>query len=119
MDIPGSQPQQAVSRLGKGVALKIMDSSHISHPKLLKHFREIAEKHNIPHQFELLPRGGTDAGAMQLIRGGTPAITLSIPTRYVHTVNEMATVDDIDATIQLLARYLEAAGSQSYAYSLD
>jgi putative aminopeptidase FrvX len=119
MDIPGSPPQQAVSRLGKGVALKIMDSSHISHPKLLKHFREIAEQHDIPHQFELLPRGGTDAGAMQLIRGGTPAITLSIPTRYVHTVNEMAMIDDIDATIKLLARYLEAAGSQSYAYSID
>jgi endoglucanase len=56
---------------------------------------------------------------MQLIRGGNPAITLSIPTRYVHTVNEMATVSDIDATIQLLARYLESAGSQSYEYTLD
>jgi len=119
MDIPGSQPQQAVTRLGKGVGLKIMDSSHISHPKLLKHFREIADQHTIPYQLELLPRGGTDAGSMQLIRSGTPAITLSIPTRYVHTVNEMAVVDDIDATIQLLARYLETAGSQSYSYSID
>ena len=119
MDIPGSAPQQAVTRLGNGVALKIMDSSHISHPNLLKHFREIAEQNNIPYQMELLPRGGTDAGAMQLIRAGTPAITLSIPSRYVHTVNESANVGDIDATIQLLARFLEVAGSRSYGYSID
>jgi endoglucanase len=118
MDIPEGKPQHAVSRLGQGAALKIMDSSHLSHPKLLRHFRDVAERNNIPYQLELLPRGGTDAGAMQLVRGGAAAITLSIPTRYIHTVNEMAVVADIDAAIQLLARYLEEAGSRSYAYEV-
>src|SRR5262249_19626579 len=110
--------RQAITRLGQGVALKVMDSSHISHPKLLQHFRDLAERHNIRYQFEILPRGGTDAGAMQLARGGAPAITLSVPTRYVHTVNEMAAVDDIDGCIQLLARYLEDAGNRSYGYEV-
>jgi endoglucanase len=116
MDIPEGKPHQAITHVGQGVALKIMDSSHISHPKLLQHFRDLAERHNIRYQFEILPRGGTDAGAMQLARGGAPAITLSVPTRYVHTVNEMAAVDDIDGCIQLLARYLEDSGSRSYGY---
>ncbi|MEA2513375.1 MAG: hypothetical protein QOJ59_2862, partial [Thermomicrobiales bacterium] len=66
-----------------------------------------------------LPRGGTDAGAMQLARGGVAAITLSIPTRYIHTVNEMAVVSDVEACIQLLARYLEDAGSRRYDYELS
>jgi endoglucanase len=53
---------------------------------------------------------------MQQTRAGSAAITLSIPTRYVHTVNEMAAVDDIAGAIQLLARYLEEAGTQRYGY---
>ncbi|MGH2533749.1 MAG: M42 family metallopeptidase [Thermomicrobiales bacterium] len=117
-DIPGGKPELAVSELRGGVALKVMDSSHLTHPKLLRHLRDVADANGIPYQLELLPRGGTDAGAMQLSREGTAAITLSIPCRYVHTVNEMANLGDIDATIQLLARFLEDAGSRTYGYEV-
>jgi endoglucanase len=64
---------------------------------------------------EVLPRGGTDAGAMQRTRSGAPAITLSIPSRYVHTVNEMVHLSDLDAAASLLARYLEDAHTGDYA----
>lgn len=118
LDIPGMSPELAVSRIGDGVAIKVMDSSHLAHPALLRHFRELARQHNIPHQLEILPRGGTDAASMQRARGGAPAITLSIPTRYVHTANETASKADIAATIDLLARFIEDAGSRSYAYEV-
>jgi endoglucanase len=116
LDVPGMPPELAVTRLGDGVAIKVMDSSHIANPTLLRHLRDLAEANGIPYQLEILPRGGTDAGPMQRSRGGTAAVTLSIPTRYVHTVNEMADQEDIAATISLLARFLEDAGSRSYAY---
>lgn len=116
LDVPGMGAELAVSRLGEGVAIKIMDSSHISHPGLVRHLRDIAAAHDIPYQLEILPRGGTDAGAMQRVREGAAAVTLSIPTRYVHTANELANRGDIQATIALLARYLEEAGSRSYEY---
>jgi endoglucanase len=77
--------------------------------------RDVAERHQITHQLEVLPRGGTDAGAMQRARAGAPAITLSIPSRYVHTVNEMVHLADLDAAATLLARYLEDAHQGSYA----
>jgi putative aminopeptidase FrvX len=117
LDTPGLASELAVSHLGDGVAIKVMDSSHISHPGLLRHLRDLAEAHDIPYQLEILPRGGTDAGAMQRVRGGAPAITLSIPTRYVHTANETADRGDIAASISLLARFLEDAGSRSYQLS--
>jgi endoglucanase len=116
LDIPGMASELAVTHLGDGVALKIMDSSHISHPGLVRHLRDVAEAHAIPYQLEILPRGGTDAGAMQRVREGMPAVTVSIPTRYVHTSNEMASQRDIAAAIELLARFLEDVGSRSYAY---
>jgi putative aminopeptidase FrvX len=116
LDIPGAAEQDAVTRLGNGVAIKIMDSSHISNYKLVQHMRQLARANDITHQLEILPRGGTDAGAMQTSRAGMPAITISIPTRYVHTVNEMCAVPDVQASIDLLARYLEHAHEGKYAY---
>jgi endoglucanase len=56
---------------------------------------------------------------MQRARQGASAITLSLPTRYVHTVNEMASKADLDAAIRLLALYLEAAGTRSYDYGIS
>jgi endoglucanase len=116
LDVPGMPSELAVTRFGEGVAIKLMDSSHISSPALVRHLRDLAEANGIPYQLEVLPRGGTDAGAMQRARTGVAAVTLSIPTRYVHTVNELAAGSDIAATIDLLARYLEDAGSRSYGY---
>lgn len=113
-DIPGFDKQDRVTKLGDGVAIKVFDSSHIPNHKLVRHLRDVAEKNEIKYQLEVLPRGGTDAGAMQLSKAGMPAITLSLPTRYVHTVNETASVDDILAEITLLARYLEDAHNGDY-----
>ncbi len=115
-DIPGGAEQDQITRLNKGAAIKIMDSSMISNYKLVRHMRSVAESNDIPHQLEILPRGGTDAGAGQRARGGVPAITISIPTRYVHTVNEMASVTDVQASIDLLARYLENAHAGNYGF---
>jgi endoglucanase len=114
-DIPGVPDTDAITHLGKGTAIKIMDSSLICHPRIVAHFRRLAETHEIPHQFEILTRGGTDAGGIQRLHGGIPSFTLSIPTRYVHTVNETVHRDDVQASIDLLARYLEDAGDADYS----
>lgn len=115
MDIPGGGNENEITTLGEGVAIKLMDSSLICHPKLVEHFRQIAEREGIPHQTEILPFGGTDAGGIQRLHGGIPSITLSVPSRYVHTVNEMVSATDVQAAIDLLARYLEEAHTGDYA----
>ncbi len=115
VDIPGADEQSAVTRLGNGTAIKIFDSSQISNYKLVRHFRKLAEQEDIKYQLEVLPSGGTDGGAMQRAREGSPSITLSTPSRYVHTVNEMVHQSDVEAGIALLARYLEDAHNGDYA----
>jgi endoglucanase len=116
VDIPGNDEEQAVTHMGNGAAIKIMDGSSISHPKLVRQFKEIAKRESIPHQLEILPRGGTDAGTIQPSRAGVASITLSVPTRYVHTVNETAHERDIQAAVDLLARYLEEAHTSDISY---
>jgi putative aminopeptidase FrvX len=115
MDMPGGGAENTVTELGKGAGIKIMDGSLICHPKVVEHFRTIAEREGIPHQMEILPAGGTDAGGVQRLNGGIPAFTLSIPCRYVHTVNEMVSASDVQACIDLLARYLEEVHTADYS----
>lgn len=116
-DIPGMPDQDKITCLGAGAAIKFMDSSLLCHPKVVNHFRDLAETNGIKHQLEILPLGGTDAGGIQRLHGGIPAFTLSIPTRYVHTVNETVHRDDVQACIDLLARYIEDAHNGDYGYA--
>jgi len=115
-DIPGIPEQDHITKLGQGAAIKFLDSSLICHPKVFEHFRTIAEKKKIKHQIEILSLGGTDAGGVQRLHGGIPSFTLSIPTRYVHTVNETVHGGDMDACVELLARYIEDADKGEYGY---
>ncbi len=109
LDVPGTPDRDIITRVGGGAAIKIMDSSLICDPRIVEAFRDIAEREGIAHQMEILPAGGTDAGGIQRVRAGTPSFTLSIPTRYVHTVDELAATSDIEACYTLLARFLEQA----------
>lgn len=109
VDIPGSTEADRVSKLGDGTAIKIMDSSLICDPRLVAHCRNICDKNDIKYQMEILPRGGTDGGAIQRTRDGVPAITISTPTRYVHTVNEMVHKQDVAATVDLVRHFIETA----------
>jgi putative aminopeptidase FrvX len=109
VDVPGTDKPQRVTTTGKGAAIGLMDSLSISDPRLVDHFKRIAGEKSIAHQTEVMLGGGTDAGAMQLSRSGVAAVTISVPVRYVHTANEMALIEDIDATVALMAGWLEAA----------
>jgi tetrahedral aminopeptidase len=69
---------------------------------------KLAADHNIPHQLALLPRGGTDSGAMQRVRAGIRCVTLGIPTRNIHTVTECNHKRDLQSAIDLLAAFMQA-----------
>ncbi|MEI6513265.1 MAG: M20/M25/M40 family metallo-hydrolase [bacterium] len=115
-DYPGADEVDVPPKLGNGPSIRILDGSLICHPKLIDHFREVASKHKIPHQTELMNRGGTDAGAIQRSRAGAAAITVSVPVRYMHSVNELVCASDLDAQSDLMARFVEDVHTRDYHY---
>jgi putative aminopeptidase FrvX len=115
LDVPGVAEHEHVSGLGHGTAIKIADASSISNHGIVKFLQALAKKHRIKHQFEILPFGGTDAMAMQ--RNGKGAVcTLSVPTRYVHSPNEIIHKKDLEATIALLVKFIEASEGCKLAF---
>lgn len=92
--------------LNKGTAIKVRDNSIIAHPKIKQLMVDVAKKNNIPYQMEVLEFGGTDSGAIHLIREGVPSGVISIPTRNVHSTIEMASKNDIKDSIRLLLEIL-------------
>lgn len=106
-DTPGVPEDERVTQFGKGVAIKVLDGSHIGHRVTLDTFLDVAAKRKIDHQLALLPRGGTDSGAMQRVRAGIKCVTLGIPTRNIHTVTECVHKNDLKSSIDLLAAWLE------------
>lgn len=94
-------------KLGDGVAVKVMDRGSISNPELVQELLAAGERAGVKTQREVLPFGGTDAGAMQLSRGGVRVGTLSIPCRYVHSACETIDLRDVEAAKALLLEYLK------------
>lgn len=103
-DTPGARPHEMVTQLGQGAAIKIMDASTICDPRMIAYLKHIADKHNIRWQPEILPAGGTDTAAVQRNgKTGSVAGAISIPTRHIHQVIEMADKSDVQGCIDLLA----------------
>ena len=94
-------------KLGEGCAVKVMDRASISNPALREELLACGEAAGVKTQREVLPFGGTDAGAMQTSRGGIPVCTISIPCRYVHSACETIDMRDMDAALKLLTAYLK------------
>jgi putative aminopeptidase FrvX len=102
-DLPGAQAHEMVTKLGKGTAIKVLDGMTIADYRMVNFMKAIAKKKEVKHQIELLPAGGTDTAAVQRAgNGGSISGAISIPTRHLHQVIEMAHKEDIRASIDLL-----------------
>lgn len=105
-DTPSSKHSAVV--LGEGPAIKVKDNSVIAHPKIREKLVDCARKNGIPYQFEVLEKGGTDAGSIHITAGGIPSGGISIPTRYVHNTAEMIDLKDAENALRLLEAFVKA-----------
>lgn len=105
-DTPGSE-KCGTARLGKGAAIKVMDSSVICHRSVVARLETLAGTENIPVQRDIMRSGGTDAGAIHTTRLGVKTGGISIPCRYIHTPAETADLEDAEACVKLAAAFIQ------------
>jgi endoglucanase len=106
-DVPDVKKEDAQAKLGKGPVIVIRDGSMIPNLRLRDFFVETAEELQIPYQFDLLDRGGTDSGAIHLHRRGVPNLVIAVPTRHIHSHAGIIHRDDYDQTVQLVTAVIK------------
>ena len=117
-DVPGAREHEMITRLGDGTAIKIMDSSTICDFRMVEYIKKTAAKHKIKTQLEILPAGGTDtAGIQRMTPGGAISGAVSIPTRHIHQVIEMADKDDILGSIALLKNCIQDLDTYDWSFN--
>ena len=116
-DVPGAAAHEKVTELGKGTAIKIMDAMTICDYRMVAFMKQVATKEAISWQPELLTAGGTDtAGVQRMGKQGAIAGAISIPTRHLHQVIEMAHKKDIADSIALLVACLEQLDTYDWSH---
>jgi putative aminopeptidase FrvX len=116
-DLPGAAAHEKITELGKGTAIKVMDASTICDYRMVAFMKETADKNKIDWQPEILTAGGTDtAGIQRMAKGGSIAGAVSIPTRHLHQVIEMAHKDDIQGSIDLLTACVSTLDTYDWSF---
>ena len=103
-DAPGiEEKEQGRHHLGSG---PVIGRGAILAPRIFEMLVEAAERNDIPYTIEASGRDThTDADAIQIARAGIPAGLVSLPLRYMHSPVEMVDLEDVEATIELLAAF--------------
>jgi endoglucanase len=88
-------------RLGGGPAL---GRGALLSPVVFELLRAAARAKNIPFTVHAVGRDtSTNADAIHIAQEGVATALVSIPNRYMHSPNEMVSLDDVDHTAELIA----------------
>lgn len=118
-DTPNMTIDHGSAKMGHGPLLVIMDATILSHCELVKRFKQIADEYQISLQFELMQGGGTDAGNIHLVNGGTPSLTLGIPSRYIHSHASVINQRDADQLVNLIVAFISEFNQEQYLKIID
>ena len=112
-DSPGvSKEKHGKVKLGGGPSLT---HGSANHPLVVKRLMEVADKQGIPLQHESSSRfTGTDTDVIFKQQGGIPSALVSLPLRYMHSVVEMADMQDVQQIIDLLVAFAESVRASDH-----
>ena len=105
-DRPDAPESSRVATVGEGGAISLMDRSTIYDRNLIDTALEVARENNIKVQVKKFVSGGNDAGHIHKSGTGVRTLALSAPTRYLHSPNCVACLDDYEAMLDLLYKFI-------------
>ncbi len=93
--------------LGVGVVLSLMDASVIAHRGLVLEVENLCKELGLSFTYDIMTAGGTDTGAIHKAHAGTVAMTLSIPSRYIHAHRSLIHRKDYADTVTVLVEFIK------------
>ncbi|MCA6085279.1 M42 family metallopeptidase [Candidatus Endomicrobiellum agilis] len=114
-DMPGIEGKVSALKLGKGVAITMIEASGrgtIVSQKVRRLILETARKNNISHQIDVIDGGMTDGAIIYTNRRGVLTGILSIPTRYIHAPTSVFNIKDINSAVDLAVKVIEKAAEE-------
>ena len=98
---------EEMGQQGKGVLMRFVDRTSITHRGLFMYATELCEKKNIPFQY-FMALGGTDSGEIHTSRAGCPSMTIGVPSRYIHTNSSIMDWKDYEAAKEFSLAFLRS-----------
>lgn len=101
-DSPGMEKKEIGDhKLGSG---PVLTRGALINPVVFGMLRETAEKKKIPFTVNAAGRDtSTNADAIHIAREGVATALVSVPNRYMHSPNEMVSLEDVEHTAELIA----------------
>ena len=98
-------------RLGSG---PVLSRGALLSPVVFELLRGAARARDIPFTVHATGRGtSTNADAIYIAQEGVATALVSIPNRYMHSPNEMVSLDDVDHTAELVAEVCRMVDGQT------
>ena len=85
----------------------VLSRGSANHPVVFQRLVQAAEAEGVSYTIQAAPRSTrTDADAIHFVRAGVPTGLISVPNRYMHSPNEIVSLEDLHKTALLLASFV-------------
>jgi endoglucanase len=108
-DVPDIEKKElGEHELGGG---PVLSRGSAAHSQVFEMLASVAEDEAIPYSVQAAPKATrTDADGIHLTRRGVPTGLVSVPNRYMHSPNEIVSVEDLYNTAELIAAFIRRLG---------
>jgi len=104
-DVPDIEKKElGEHELGGG---PVLSRGSAAHSEVFEMLAAVAEEEGVPYTIQASPKATrTDADGIFLTRSGVPTGLVSVPNRYMHSPNEVVSVEDLFNTAKLIAAFI-------------
>ncbi|MGD2120883.1 MAG: M42 family metallopeptidase [Gemmatimonadota bacterium] len=104
-DVPDIEKKElGEHKIGGG---PVLTRGSANHPVVFDGLVEAAEAEGIDYTIQAAPKATrTDADAIHLVRMGVPTGLISVPNRYMHSPNEIVSLEDLQSTAELMSAFI-------------
>lgn len=109
-DIPGVGTHNHSTYQGGGAVVSLADGGTIYNRTLIEMMTQAADRAGIRWQYRRGNSGRTDSGSIHARAGGSLTFGVSVPTRYIHSANNVLYLPDSMAALDLTRLFIQING---------